>query len=352
MAVYKDKNERWHAVVDMGRTIDGKRDRRTKLCKTQVEAIRAEQRLQIERDGFTGHTNRVSFREFTEEYYLPMKRASLRKNTVRVYESAINNYLIPRFGNMNIQAISRAQIQSMISSCRTKKIATNARDALRQILGEALQMGLVQTNIAAGRFRFPPPAKRKEPDWITDIKEHQRIISLAQGEVRIICVLGYCFGLRKEEILGLDRESIDFDKMEIRIEQAFPQCEDDVVEPKTENSIRTIPITEYAKSELVVLLEGVESGPILTRYGRRMTTHRAGEIIERFRESPEVPYITIKSMRHSFASAAILSGVPIPVVSRWLGHCDIATTLKSYVRPLQSDLKNAADMLDKLYNGT
>jgi len=38
-------------------------------------------------------------------------------------------------------------------------------------------------------------------------------------------------------------------------------------------------------------------------------------------------------MRHSHATALLLSGVPVHVVSRRLGHADVQTTLNTYANP-------------------
>ena len=47
----------------------------------------------------------------------------------------------------------------------------------------------------------------------------------------------------------------------------------------------------------------------------------------------------------------ISQGVNVAVISRRLGHKSIKTTLNIYAHMFDKDAKEAADMLDKLYNG-
>ena len=49
-------------------------------------------------------------------------------------------------------------------------------------------------------------------------------------------------------------------------------------------------------------------------------------------------------MRHSHATALLLSGVPVHVVSRRLGHSDVQTTLSAYAHVTEdAEMRAAAD---------
>lgn len=39
-----------------------------------------------------------------------------------------------------------------------------------------------------------------------------------------------------------------------------------------------------------------------------------------------IPAASPKGLRHAFGVNAVLSGIPLPLVQKWLGHADIATT--------------------------
>jgi len=71
--------------------------------------------MRVEREGFRGKSNRIAFGDYVRDFYLPTKRAALRRNTMRVYESIIANYLMPKFKDVMIPKLSRPMVQKMIS---------------------------------------------------------------------------------------------------------------------------------------------------------------------------------------------------------------------------------------------
>ena len=51
-------------------------------------------------------------------------------------------------------------------------------------------------------------------------------------------------------------------------------------------------------------------------------------------------------MRHTYATLALLNGVPVKVVSEVLGHKDISTTLRTYAHVLPGMGMEAAKTMD------
>jgi integrase len=355
--------KRYRVQVDMGRRLDGKRDRRTVVVSTKKEAAAAERRLMMERDGLGGRSNRITFADFVSEWYLPMKEKTLRRNTLAGYRRDIR-LMMPIIGHRMIGDIDRYTIQQMLLGCRTRKVAENTRDTLRAILSEAVQLDLLTRNLAAGRYSMPDATgtagKAKPEPWVTDFTEHRRIIEAAvadgDAEAERLLVLGLCFGLRKGEILGMDWQSIDLDSGVLHVTQTYTNSEgqSDLTPPKTEASHRSIPLTPYATSALLRLIGGISRiGAVNSKHGRRMSPARAKSVLSAFfKRHPELPRLTCSSMRHSFATSAILGGVNVATVSRWLGHTDITTTLNRYVKPMQTDMEQAAKQIQALYYGT
>jgi len=222
-----------------------------------------------------------------------------------------------------------------------------------------LQEELLTTNVAAGRFKFPEQIDaRKTPTWITSFSEHQKYIDLARAtdpDVWAIFVMGFCFGLRPEETLGLDIESIDFERGVVRVVQVYTQSVGvpDLTPPKTTKSRREIPMTDYAKAQLKAICGKRESGALLLRHGKRMRPQRSYAIVKQFCDKhPELQRVTMENLRHSFATACILEGIDVASVSKWLGHSHISTTLNRYVKPLQTDIERASRRINLAYVGS
>jgi integrase len=61
-----------------------------------------------------------------------------------------------------------------------------------------------------------------------------------------------------------------------------------------------------------------------------------------------LPVIRLHDMRHSYATAALATGVPVKVVSQRIGHADVGVTLKIYAHVMPGDDQDAAERADSL----
>ena len=353
MAIRKLPNGKWQVQVDVGRKLDGSRDRRSKTCKTKREAVQAEAELNALRIVSGGVTGRVTLRWFVESVWIPEKEPLCTYETMAAYKRHLNNQILPALGDMDISAIKHLHVQRMITSCATWKVARNAKSTLYNVLQMAVELGAAPSNAAASRsFRYPPKgerAGRQHGEWLTSFEQHRRLIDAARGTPAFpIVALGLCFGLRKGEILGLDWEDIDLEAGWLHVRRTYVKGADGPTEkePKTDNATRDIPISDYAAGLLREM--GPGSGPVVhDADGNRVSPRSAVSIVGRLVKSGGVPEVTILSLRHSFATTAIRAGANVISVSKWLGHASITTTLDRYVRPLQRDLKaDVADVLD------
>ena len=349
----------WRAEVDFGRGYDGKRDRRSKHCRTKKEAQAAERGMIVERDAGNGSLGRVKFAEFLDAVYWPQK-TKLRASTRQGYLRDINNRLLPAFGDMWLHEINRLNIQKMLLSCPTEKVARNARATLSAILRVAVEMGLLQVNPAGFSYEYPQaaaPEPSRYGDVLPTFASHAPVLlHLAKhhgGEdVERMAVLGLCFGLRKGEILGMDWESVDMEARTVSVVQTYTSGKGGpaLTPPKTAKSVRTIPMPAYAWRRMRSW--GGGSGPIVTNaQGGRMSPATAKKrmraaMSETTDGGRALPHLTLYSCRHSFATACINAGIEVSTVSAWLGHRDVSTTYNRYVRHGLADMRTEVAAID------
>lgn len=350
-------NGKWRVQVDVGRKADGTRDRRTKTVATRAEARALEAEWLTQKDANDGRLRRCTVRQFVEGYWWPMKEESLEQTSLDSYSQDLRLRIMPMFADFELSEVTRADVQAMVNLCSGESTAKRARDLLRAIYNEAISAGICSHNPAAGRFQMPRKAVHAHDSaerevWLTTFAQHRPVLEAAKGkgEIEKIVVLGLCFGLRKEEILGLDVGDIDFGKRVLRIGTAYVQTsKGNIAKPtKTAESFRTVPMTKYSTARLAALASGMspESPFVLSREGKRLSPSTATKMMRRFVTSEGLPYVTIKTMRHSFASACLDAGIDIAKVSKWLGHTNIMTTYNRYVKARRSDLDDAAGSID------
>lgn len=351
-------NGRWRVQVDVGRRADGSRDRRTRTVATKREATAVEAELTRARDARGGMLRSCTLRQFVDGYWWPMKEASLRQTSLDSYEQDLRLRIMPRLASMELSAVTRADVQAMVTACGSQSTAKRARDLLRAIFNEAESAGFCEGNPAKGRFQMPRKAVHAadhdgDGAWLTSFAQHREVLDAARGagEIEKIIVLGLCLGLRKEEILALDAGDLDFGAGVARIGASYVRTSKGNLEQptKTPESTRAVPMPAYARRRLSELAAGMAPGDpfVRSRSGARLSPSTATKMMRRFTEAEGLPPLTIRTLRHSFASACIDGGIDVAKVSRWLGHTNITTTYSKYVKAKGPDLGSAAGAIDE-----
>lgn len=361
MAVRKLKNGRWQADVVVGRKWDGTRDRRTATFPTQARARKAETAMLMEKERMRGRVSgRMTFGEFVEEVYWPQK-VGLRANTRAGYERDLRLRLLPAFRDADLSAINKLSIQRMLAACPTRKTATNARETLSSVLSVAVEMGMLQVNPAGFRYQYPNGRVREDRagDWLPRFDEHRRLLDHLRehhgGEpVERMVVLGLCEGMRKGEVLGLDWEQVDLGARELCVTQTYTigRGGAHLTPPKTDRAERVIPIWAYAAERMEAW--GPGRGPVVVGpRGGRMHPETAQQHLRRLHErecydgGEPIPEITMQSLRHSFATACVNAGVDPTKLRDVMGHTDISTTMRYYVKQKLSTVREGMeDVID------
>lgn len=298
--------------------------------------------------------------DFIYNEFLPAK-SKLKNTTLSGYLRDIKLRIVPCLGHFRLLQIDHAAIQSMIDSCETRAVASNARETLSSILGCACEKRLLPYNAAIGRYIYPEQVyKTDEPYlgyWLTNFNDIALWLNIAREEcpgsaIERILLLGFCEGLRKSEILGMDGERINLRRNSLFVCQAYTKGNGppELHDTKTPKSIRHIPLMEYARERIEDI--GTGTGPWITdKFGKRYNPHSAQKAFTKFRVEHDLPRVTMATLRHSFATSCIRSGMDIATLATWLGHTDAKTTL-IYTQPSYEDLCVDAAVLNSIMSNS
>lgn len=191
---------------------------------------------------------------------------------------------------------------------------------------------------------------------------------------RFLIILAYYTGCRKSELLALKYE--DITEHGIRITKQIAEISDGldqakkatgklrlkmrpgVTDPKTKESIRTIPFDPIVLEELhrhkkrhleEQMKNGYRSDFIFTTdSGEFYNAKNLDRALERFYKRIGIAPKTLHTYRHTFATNLCRSGEPIEVVRELLGHKDITTTAKYYVMVSKDRKRDAVMNLRKV----
>ena len=272
------------------------------------------------------------FRDFVEG---PWKQAHFDRYKPSGRETAsgcLRRQLLPAFGARPLDRIAPAHVRQWFDRySRTAPGGANrAIDMLRQIMNFAVACGHVEINPARGIRRNRRPAltrflSREEIARLHAVLDAQtRKGSREQADIVRLLLLTGC---RRGEIMGL-RWSEVHDGM-----LAFED---------TKTGPRTVPLGNRARAILDRQPRG--RSPFVFPSPRNPARPRGPHLPfwYRVRREAGIEDVRLHDLRHTMASHAVMNGVPIPVISRLLGHSNVQMTLR-YAHLADRDIEAAAE---------
>jgi site-specific recombinase XerD len=144
--------------------------------------------------------------------------------------------------------------------------------------------------------------------------------------------LAYAAGLRAEELVDLDVDSVDPDGEEVRVEGKGGKTR---VIPAGEHAWRTL--ERYTERARPALDTNSSRALFLSKSGRRLST---SDVRRRLKLQGRRVGISPHTLRHSFATHLLEGGADLRTIQELLGHASIGTT-QTYTRVESTRLKKA-----------
>jgi len=206
--------------------------------------------------------------------------------------------------------------------------ATIARKlaAIRALYASLLRAGTIEANpadlVATPKrdSKLPRVLSREEMGAVLDRIPFRTPLELRD---RAMLELTYSCGLRAEEVVGLDSDSVDFEGERLRVEGKGGKT-------------RLVPIGEPAQQALQRYLErgrhalmgtGGETALLVSKSGRRLHPSDVRRRLERWvREAAIAGGISPHALRHSFATHLLEGGADLRAIQELLGHSSLSTT--------------------------
>lgn len=284
-------------------------------------------------------------KDFVEDYYLP-SLSDLRESTRLGYASAISLYVLPRFGDCELEEIKAFDIEQWLKSIERPGAAEKAYKTLRQIIRRAIDWDMFDA-VDPTRKRIRLPKKKPYRPTVLSAKEVRGLLRGFYGhELEAVVICAVALGLRRGEACGLMWADIDLRSGLVKIERSAQYIEGRVVvvDPKTEKSARECYLPHFAIRRL---REIKGTGSIIGE----MTPEEVSRRYKAHCKKRKLPYTSFTNLRHTWATLALAGGADSATVAAMLGHSQIATTYEHYLVPDKKIYKNAQKGFESLILG-
>lgn len=302
------------------------------------------------------------------EMYLNSVINKLKPSTIRKLKDNYRLHIKPFLGNKKVFSLTTQDILEFHSKLDEKKNKIKTSDSKRGVdeyklstkfkknihinlvsmLNYACKYLELSKNVASivGNFKAPKGTIKKEMQFLT-IEEFNEFILQEKNEIyKDFYTILFYTGMRKGELLALTKEDIYFEKNELVINKSLnPRNGIKSTVPKTNKSNRTIKMLGVV-SEILKKYKDSDNTCIfgldkikLTTLQRKCDNNCKSACIDK--------NIRIHDFRHSFASMCINKGVPIEIISEYLGHENISTTLNTYSHLYPNSQDKLISILEK-----
>ena len=291
------------------------------------------------------------FSKVATDYLKTLEAKGLKKSTLKAYRSILRIHLLPQFGKTPISAITTRSVDKWFSSLKghnNKPLSGKTRNNIINFLAEIMSKAVAWEYCKENPVKHISRSKLKDQEMLFWSKEERDLfLSTASRHSPTFFPMFATFlftGMRVGEIIALKWEHIDLANSTIHVQENY--VENELTVPKSGKS-RFIQICPFLCDVLQKHQDktGKQKGIVFpTPKGAYSSNDRFRRPFERLVKKANIKKIRMHDMRHTFASLALMSGVDVPTVQKWLGHTDIQTTMR-YIKVLPQHMQEQAKKL-------
>ena len=269
------------------------------------------------------------FRDYADEY-MKMKEYEKSYDTKRSTRLKVIEY----FGDKKVDEITRLDVKRYLNTLTIKESSKRLYlSMIKGVLDVALDDESINTNVAIG-IQFKRIEKIEVKPFSNE--EVQIIIESAVGTLKNYLGIAFYTGMRSGEILGLMHHDITEDT--ISIKRSISKGK--ITTPKTQGSIRTIPMFERVRPFIEDQMKQSKSLYLFDYDGhfisdisvfRKRKWHKLLEDLT-------IEYRKIYYTRHTFITAMLNSNqYKLLTIAKIVGHSSIETLIENYAGFIKDD---------------
>ena len=253
-----------------------------------------------------------------------------------------HKHIIPAFGTMNCQELNRKDVYCFIQNKLNSGLSARYVSDLIVLMKSIYKYAHREYNIKNEFDSIVMPKKVKREIRIlskTELEKLKSYINANPSSTGLALMISLLTGLRIGEICALKWDDLDLSNRVLSVKNTIQriQCYNEkqktkliITEPKSESSIRVIPIPDcLAKS--INMNKGQPGHYVLTDTNIPLEPRTLQYRFVKSLKNANLPSVHFHSLRHLFSTNAIATGFDIKTLSEILGHSSVEVTLNRYV---------------------
>lgn len=337
--------------------------------KRKAEAFLREKIAEYERMEGIVQTD-ILFADYIRHWLTHIAR-KVDEVTMQGYKTLADGHILPYFDQKKVPV--RSLDHTMIQRYMDEKFQNGRLDGKgglsprslrlhKNIISQALDLAVQSKLIPANPCQFVElPQNVRYESTFYNAKQLQDLFKAFQGDELLPLVkITALYGLRRSELLGLQWDSIDFERKTMTIRHTVSKVTEVVAKDKTKNasSRRSFPLTAEAEAifrrakeleqqnraafgreyqENSYIFKWPDGHP----YSPDYISHHFAKVLKKH----GLPHIRFHELRHSCASMLLDMGFTLKDVQEWLGHSDIKMTANIYAHLDTARKSSIADSL-------
>ena len=286
-----------------------------------------------------------------------------KPSTYKGYKRAVDQQLIPAFGDQQLDCLKRSDVQRLIAHLTKQKKSRgtikNCMVPLKAAYHQAIEEGIVTFNPAArlGRLIQGRQDKRAhiQPLTRTELSTVLKFTEERYQNFHPVLLCAARTGLRLGELIGLQWGDIDFSAGFMEVRRAVVLREE--TDTKS-HKIRRVDMSQQLQAELrrlkeVRQLEAMAKGEAIERWvflspkGQRWDDRNLRRTWYECLEKAEIRHVRFHDLRHTYVSHLIQKGAHPKYIQEQAGHSSIQVTMDTYGHLFPSVNRGWADTLDE-----
>ena len=349
--IYRRKDGRWE-----GRFVKGRRNGRTIFgsvfgkTRRETKAKLAMAQYKWNEGLSEAKLNRTKLKSVGNEW-LKESEAFLKESTVAKYKDYLCYYICPKFGETDMADISDEMLSAfcvyLLEKGGANKQGLSAKTVaeIYRVMKQLRKFAMLRKIAVGYTAGYLGIRKKNKPLRVFSPSEREKLrIYLGKSHERSHLGILLCLstGIRLGELCALTWDDISLEEKKLHIRRTMQRIRNYagdgaktkivVTSPKSDSSIRTIPLPDKLCSALAptwqpgaFFLTGDKKKFIEPR---TMQNHFKAALV-----AAGIADANFHALRHTFATQCVEANFDVKCLSELLGHSDVSITMNRYVHP-------------------